>query len=99
MGFGLLLIGYFTATLMSFNIFGAFFKLAGYLIAAKGIKKLSAYNSQFSILLYSCAAMIAISTACAAGDLSDFLYTNLFTLERLVPENIANSLEYAKYVL
>ena len=51
MGFGLLLIGYFTATLMSFNIFGSFFKLVGFLISAKGIKKLSAYNDRFGILL------------------------------------------------
>ena len=99
MGFGLLLIGYFTATLMSFNIFGSFFKLVGFLISAKGIKKLSAYNDRFGILLYSCAAMIAISALCAVCDLSDFLYTNLFTLERIVPENVANIFTYVKYAL
>lgn len=99
MGFGLLLVGYFTATLMSFNIFGAFFKLVGFLIAFCGIKKLWAYNKSFGILLYSCVAAIIISVCCAFCEVSDFLYANLITLERIVPTHLADIFAYAKYTI
>lgn len=99
MGFGWLLIGYFTATLMSFNIFGAFFKLVGFSIAFFGIKKLWAYNKSFGILLYSCIAAIIISALCAFCDVSEFMYENMITYERLVPAQTVNILAYAKYTL
>ncbi len=99
MGFGLLLIGYFTATLMSFNVFGAFFKLVGFSIAFFGIRKLCAYNKSFGILLYSCVAAIIIAACCAFCETSDFLYTNLITLGRIVPIQLADAFTYAKYAV
>ena len=99
MGFGVLLIGYFTASVMSFNIFGAFFKLAGYAIALKGIKKLSQYNKSFGILLLSALSMIAISLCCSAANLSDFLFTNLITPQRFIPIWLSNAFTYVRYAL
>ena len=99
MGFGLLLIGYFTASIMSFNIFGAFFKLAGYTIALTGIRKLSQYNKSFSILALSCISAIAISVCCAFGNLSDFLYDNQMISTKIVSDALINAFSYARYVL
>jgi hypothetical protein len=99
MGFGLLLIGYFTATLMSYNIFGAFFKLVGFSIAYCGIKKLRAYNECFGILLYSSVSMVAISFCCSLGNLSDFLFDNMLTAERIIPTMLSDVFTYVKYVL
>ena len=99
MGFGLLLIGYFTASIMSFNIFGAFFKLAGYTIALAGIRKLSQYNKSFSILALSCISAIAISVCCAFGNLSDFLYDNQIISTKIVSDALINAFSYARYVL
>lgn len=95
MGFGLLLIGYFTASVMSLNI--SIFKLVGFAIAAKGIKKLSEYNKSFAILLYSCFASILICACCSACEISDFLYANLITAERIIPLSLATVLNYVRY--
>lgn len=99
MGFGILLIGYFTATVMSFNIFGAFFKLVGYALAFVGIKKLSQYHKSFSLLALSCLSVIAISACCALGNLSDFLYTNLLIPSKFISEIFVNTFNYIRYTL
>ena len=44
MGFGLLMIGYFTATMMSFNVLGGIFRLMGYILVCVAAKKLSQYK-------------------------------------------------------
>ena len=95
MGFGLLLFGYFTASVMSLNI--SILKLVGFAIAAKGIKKLSEYNKSFSVLLYSCFAAILISACCSICEVSDFLYMNMITVDRIIPLSLANSLSYIRY--
>ena len=99
MGFGILLLGYFTATVMSFNIFGAFFKLVGYVLAFVGIKKLSQYHKSFSVLAVSCLSVIAISACCSLGDMSDFLYTNLLAPSRFISEALADTFSYIRYTL
>ena len=99
MGFGLLLIGYFMASVMSFNVFGAFFKLAGYALAFFGIKKLAQYHKSFSFLALSCISVIAISAGCAIGNLSDFLCDNQIVSEKLISDTLVNVFTYARYAL
>ena len=99
MGFGLLLIGYFTATMMAFNIFGSFFKLVGYAIAFVGIKKLSSYHKSFVILLFSCVLMIAISVIGAVENLSEFLYSNMIMDERIISTETSDAVYYLRYSL
>lgn len=72
MGFGLLLIGYFTATIMSINSFGGVFRLLGYFIVCKGAKKLSQYNTSFLFLLYAAIPSLIVSAVCALSDVSNF---------------------------
>lgn len=94
MGFGLLLFGYFTATVLGLKI--SIFKLIGFVIAAFGIKKLSQYNRSFTVLLYSCFAAIAICTCCSLCDVSDFLYSYMLTAQRLIPTSLVTVFNYVR---
>ena len=51
MGFGVLLIGYLLGALMSLNVFGAFFRLAGFSLAAYGAKKLSDFAGSTTAIM------------------------------------------------
>lgn len=77
MGFGLLFIGYFTATLMSVNTFGAFFRLIGYVVTLAAAGRLSKYNRSFLYLEIAAALMTVISAALAVFDVTSFLYTEM----------------------
>ena len=94
MGFGLLLFGYFTVSILGLKI--SIFKLIGFVIAAFGIKKLSQYNRSFTVLLYSCFGAIAVCACCSLCDVSDFLYTYMLTAERLIPTSLVSVLNYIR---
>ncbi len=77
MGFGMLLLGYFTATVMSLNSFGAMFALVGYVLSAVAAKKLAQYNTSFYFLLIAAIPQILLSGIIAYGALSGFAYEKL----------------------
>ena len=97
MGFGWLLIGYFTATMMALNILGGLFSLIGFGIAAYGAKKLSAYHNSFALLFFASIFMAAISAVVAFADLNQLLY-DFMLLDRLfIAEAAERVVEYVKY--
>ncbi len=98
MGFGLLLVGYFTATIMSLNSLGAIFSLLGYIILAVGAKKLSAYNTAFSALLAACIPMMLLSGAIAVGSVSSFLFEYMLVGSALISEELIVWLSNIKLV-
>ncbi len=77
MGFGLLFLGYFAMTLMTFNPVGVLAQIIGYTLMLVASVKLNVYNIKFRWLAIACGIMIAISCAIAVSDISQFLYDNL----------------------
>ena len=77
MGFGLLFVGYFTATIMSLNVCGGAFALIGYLLMLFGAKKIMQYNRTFLFLLIASSVMVLFSSALAVYDISSLLYKYL----------------------
>ena len=88
MGFGLLMIGYFTATMMSFNVLGGIFRLLGYTLVCVAAKKLSQYNTNFFFLLAWSIVMTLFSAGAALSDLSAFLCNNLIIAAPLVSDGV-----------
>ena len=97
MGFGWLLIGYFTATMMSLNILGGVFSLIGYAIASYGAKKLSAYHNSFTLLFFAGIFMAAISAFAAAADVNQLLYDFLLIDRLIIGEAADTVISYIKY--
>lgn len=77
MGFGLLLVGYFTATVMSLNLCGGVYALIGYVISIFAAKKLSQYNRSFVYLLWASVVMAMFSSVIAFYDVTALLYRYL----------------------
>lgn len=77
MGFGLLFIGYFVATLMSINMAGPFIRVIGYGIVFVAASKLSGYNRNFRLLQIASALMGALSILISASTVTNFLYDEL----------------------
>jgi len=77
MGFGLLFVGYFTATIMSLNVCGGVFSLIGYILMLFGSKKLMQYNKTFLFLLISSSVMSLFSLVVSIYDVSSLLYKYL----------------------
>ncbi len=98
MGFGLLLIGYFTATVMALNSFGGVFRLVGHIFICRGAKKLSQYNGSFLFLFYFSILSVIFSAFCAVGDVSAFLYNNLFIATPILNDGVTQSLVYLKII-
>jgi hypothetical protein len=92
MGFGWLFIGYFVATLMSFNIAGAFIRVVGYGIVFFASGRLSQYNRKFTYLRLATVLMLCISLVISVARISGMLYdagliaNNIFgsTFEKIV---------------
>ena len=97
MGFGLLLMGYFLGMVMSLNIFGAFFRLAGFALAAYAARKLSDYHKGFSFLTLASMLSVAVSVLGAISSLSAFLYDNMIISEKLIGDGLATAFGYARY--
>ena len=97
MGFGLLLMGYFLGMVMSLNIFGAFFRLAGFALAAYAARKLSDYHKGFSFLTLASMLSVAVSVLGAISSLSAFLYDNMIMSEKLIGDGLATAFGYARY--
>ena len=97
MGFGLLLMGYFLGMVMSLNIFGAFFRLAGFALAAYAARKLSDYHKGFSFLTLASMLSVAVSVLGAISSLSAFLYDNMIIAEKLIGDGLATAFGYARY--
>lgn len=97
MGFGLLLMGYFLGMVMSLNIFGAFFRLAGFALVAYAARKLSDYHKGFSFLTLASMLSVAVSVLGAISSLSAFLYDNMIISEKLIGDGLATAFGYARY--
>ena len=97
MGFGWLLIGYFTATMMSLNILGGLFSLIGYAIASYGAKKLSAYHNSFTLLFFAGIFMTAVSACAAVADVNQLLYDFMLVDSHLISEAADTVISYIKY--
>lgn len=97
MGFGLLLMGYFLGMVMSLNIFGAFFRLAGFSVTAYAARKLSDYHKGFSFLTLASMLSVGVSVLGAISSLSAFLYDNMIISEKLIGDGLATAFGYARY--
>lgn len=97
MGFGWLLIGYFTATMMSLNTLGGVFSLVGFSIASFGAKKLSDYNFCFRLLFFSGLLLIPISAVVAFTDVNRFLYDFMLVDRIVIGEAVSTVVSYIKY--
>ncbi len=99
MGFGLLFIGYFVATLMTMNAAGAFIRMLGCSIILIASTKLSKYNRSFMYLTLSSAAMIIISAFVAAADVTSFLYEQLLINTNPLSGAYANICSYINFAV
>ena len=90
MGFGLLFIGYFVATLMSINIAGAFIRLLGYAIVIFAAGKLKRYNGAFTYFQIAACGMLAVSLLFAVSDVFDFLYAEMYIQTNVFPQSLDN---------
>ncbi|MBE6535165.1 MAG: hypothetical protein E7677_00880 [Ruminococcaceae bacterium] len=86
MGFGLLFIGYFVATLMSINMVGPFIRIIGYGIVFIASSKLNGYNRHFRLLQIAAAFMVALSILLSISTVTDFLYSELIISKNIFGE-------------
>ena len=98
MGFGLLMIGYFTATMMSFNLLGGIFRFMGYLLICFAAKKLYQYNTSFMLLLIWSIIMTLFSAGSALSDISAFLHNNLIIAQPFIPKGLSDFLTNTKVI-
>ena len=98
MGFGLLVVGYFTATIMSLNTLGGVFSAVGFLMMLIAAKKLMEYDRNFLLLLVSSVIMLTLSAIVALGDVSAFLYKLMLIQSPLISETIAGAFVNIKLV-
>ena len=83
MGFGLLFIGYFVATLMSVHIYGSYVSLVGYVIVFIASTKLSKYNNSFRFLEVGAILMTAVYALIAASGIGNFLYDEMLVSKKI----------------
>ncbi len=77
MGFGLLFIGYFVASLMSINVVGSFIAMIGYGIICISASKLSKYNVSFVSLQIGAAVMTLLWLLMSVSNVTEFLANEL----------------------
>lgn len=99
MGFGLLFVGYFFATLMSINVAGAFIRIIGYGIILISAGKLNKYNRSFGLLQIAAAVMVGVSVLISASDVSRFLYDNLIINSNIFGETYRTFMSYVEMAL
>lgn len=92
MGFGLLFIGYFVATLMSINIAGAFIRLAGYGIVIFAAGKLKRYHGAFAYFQIASVGMLAVALLFAVSKIFDFMYAEMLIGTEVFPESFDKAL-------
>ena len=98
MGFGLLFIGYFVATLMSVNMFGSVFRLLGYGIVLFAAGKLNKYNRTFRYLEITSLLMIVLSSILAVNDVWSFMYNELLVSSYPFGESFRTTVGYVEMV-
>ena len=99
MGFGLLFIGYFTATVMSLNTLGGVFAFIGFLIMLIASKKLMQYDGKFLLLVIASALLMLLSAVSALSDVSALLYRFLLIPSPIVNEAFAATVLNVRLVL
>ena len=95
MGFGLLFLGYFAVTLMSWHTLGATVQLIGYVLVLVATVKLRRYHDAFSGAVIGSAAMVLVTALSAAGEIVDLLYENLLCSSRLWSQGALSVIGYA----
>ncbi len=99
MGFGLLFIGYFMATLMTINKAGFIARLVGYALVIIASRKLSRYNRSFVLLICSSILMLAVSVMLAISDVSKLLYDALLISVQPFGETYVLACAYAEMIM
>ena len=94
MGFGLLFLGYFAVTFMSWHTFGALVQFFGYGLILWAMLKLRRYERAFDFGVIGSAVMLAVTAFSAVGEVSDFLYENLFLSSRLFSSGVWSVISY-----
>lgn len=94
MGFGLLFLGYFAVTFMSWHTFGAVVQFFGYALILRATLKLRRYEKAFDLSVLGAAVMLAVTAFLAVGEVSDFLYENLLISSRLFGDGIRSAISY-----
>lgn len=96
MGFGILFIGYFIATLMGFGY--APIRLIGYGIVWVSSFKLKRYNTNFVFLSIGASIMIAVSALLTALSVTDFLYTEMLISGKIFPQGFSASMAHIERI-
>ena len=99
MGFGILFIGYFMATLMSINTIGSVMRLLGYALVLVATRKLSKYHRAFDAVSLATALMMAVSLLLVVYDASSFLYEMLIIDAQLLPPAFRTVVGYVEMAL
>ena len=99
MGFGILFIGYFMATLMSINTIGSVMRLLGYVLVLVATRKLSKYHRAFDAVSLATALMMAVSLLLVVYDASSFLYEMLIVDTQLLPPAFRTVVGYVEMAL
>lgn len=77
MGFGLLFIGYFVASLMSVNSYGYLFRLVGFAIILVALRRLQKYNAAFRFPIAAGALMAVCSLLLSISGITSLLYDEM----------------------
>lgn len=94
MGFGLLFLGYFALTFMSWHTFGSLVQCLGYGLILLAMLKLRRYERAFDFGLIGSVVMLCVTAFLAVGDVSDFLYENLYVSSRLFSDGMRSVASY-----
>lgn len=99
MGFGLLFVGYFTATLMSINTFGSAFRLIGYIITSVAAGKLKKYNRFFACMELVSYILMLFSALLAFSDIWTLLYDEMLVASTPFGDAYSSAVSYIEIVL
>ncbi len=94
MGFGWLFVGYFTATFMTWNTFGALIRMLGYGLILMAAKKLRQYHRAFDIVGLGGIIMLLIASVFAFADITKYLYNNLILESALISDGVLTVFSY-----
>ena len=96
MGFGWLFIGYFAATLMTFNPLGFLIRLIGYGMVLAAACKLRRYQSAFGLVAMGTVLMLLVSLGLAVSDVGEYLYSGMLIDTKLVSDELRTALGHVE---
>lgn len=96
MGFGLLFIGYFAASLMTLNPIGSLFRVVGYALILGAVLKLRKYHCAFKWSIVSTILMLLVSGTLLFADTTEYFYQAMLTQSAPITEIGRNIIGYAE---